>query len=94
MKPCRRCLIDAPDGAALLEAIRARLDSLPDDQKAPQSVYENRLAACQRCDQLVGGTCRQCGCFVLLRAAKRAMGCPAPQPKWTRWPDSPKGIGP
>jgi hypothetical protein len=39
----------------------------------------------QRCDQLVAAPAGN-AVFVLLRAPS-GHGCPAPQPKWTRWPD-------
>ncbi len=57
--------------------------SLPEDERAPGTVYRQRLAKCTDCADLRDGTCALCGCYVEARAAKRAQRCPALPPRWT-----------
>lgn len=83
MKPCKRCLIDAISEKELFASIRARIDDLPESERAPEPIYAERLSICQSCDALIGGTCMQCGCFVQLRAAKARMHCPHPKRFWS-----------
>ena len=80
---CRRCLLeDMPDEQALYDLIRERIRSFPDGERAGDAEYRRRLALCRRCDQLLRGTCRQCGCYVEIRAAKREMRCAHNIQKW------------
>ncbi|MCI9073703.1 MAG: hypothetical protein HFH80_13060, partial [Lachnospiraceae bacterium] len=44
--------------------------------KAPEAIYEERLAVCKDCDLLLEGMCRVCGCYVELRAAMKKNACP------------------
>ena len=46
--------------------------------KCNESVYKKRLEICENCSSLVNGMCRYCGCFVLVRATKKNLGCPKP----------------
>ena len=86
MKPfCRRCLLeDMPSEAALMENIRDLIALLPEEQRADEVLWRERLDCCRRCDHLNDGTCALCGCFVELRAAKQRMRCPDVP---TRWPE-------
>lgn len=81
-KLCLRCLLDAADEKELAALIRKRVAALPDEQKADPQEYSRRLSLCMKCDELIGGSCRKCGCFVELRAAKNIMYCPHENPKW------------
>lgn len=64
--------------ASVLEYI----DSIPQEQKADEQVYQARLSVCRRCDALNDGMCSKCGCFVEARAAKKRMNCPDEKDKW------------
>lgn len=76
-RPCRRCLIqDLPRGAELRKIIEERLQSIPEEEKTGSETYTARLAACRGCGELREGTCGACGCYVELRAARRAKDCP------------------
>ena len=71
-KPCRRCLLQDIDESQLMEAIQQRIAALPASQRASAEDYAARLSECRMCDFLVSGTCRKCGCYVEVRAAKRS----------------------
>ncbi len=43
---------------------------------ADAELYEKRLSICKACELLNAGTCLACGCYVELRAAAKAAGCP------------------
>ncbi|MBR6028889.1 MAG: hypothetical protein IKP40_07330 [Clostridia bacterium] len=79
--PCR-CLLTGhqPDLARL---VAEYVDSLPEEQKAPETVRQARLVRCLQCENLADGTCRLCGCYVEARAARRNQRCPALPPLWT-----------
>ena len=79
-RPCR-CLLteSAPD---LARTVAEYVASLPEAQRAPETVYRRRLLRCTACDALRDGTCALCGCYVEARAAKRLQRCPAVPPRW------------
>ncbi len=80
---CRRCLLaDMEDERPLYLLMQEWLFAIPQDNQAAPEIYRARLDACQSCDELINGLCRQCGCFVELRAAKANLRCPAMHPKW------------
>ena len=80
---CRRCLLeDMEDEQALYSLIQSHVALLAESEKTPEETYRRRLALCRACDQLSGGTCMQCGCYVELRAARRGMRCPHAKSKW------------
>lgn len=87
--PCR-CLLRQVDKDNELRSIRELIDLMPPEEKADESEYEKRLAACLDCPDLHDGLCGQCGCYVELRAAKRRMYCPLPRPKWSCSEEQPK----
>ncbi|MBE5807140.1 MAG: hypothetical protein E7317_02245 [Clostridiales bacterium] len=75
-KPCRCMLAKVPDGAALRAQIDAWIAALPAEQRADEAEAARRLGICRECRWLRDGTCGLCGCYVELRAAKRAQRCP------------------
>ena len=86
-KPCRICEDFSIDGTSIRETIDAYLQSLPEESWVDAAAYDARLALCEACVHLRGGTCALCGCFVRARAAKWFMACPdAKQPKWEKCP--------
>lgn len=80
--PCKKCLLaelgETDWSKSLLEYIAA----VPPDMRVEEAVYQERLARCRECDDLVSGMCRQCGCYVELRALKPDQKCAAPEKKW------------
>lgn len=80
---CRRCLLaEFAEGKKLYELIRDYIAAIPEEQRAEEAVYRARLDACRRCDWLANGMCRQCGCYVEVRAAKAGQRCPDVAAKW------------
>ena len=79
MVECKRCLII---DELLHVKIKDLLDLMTVDEKVPDEIYSQRLDICQSCDNLITGTCIQCGCFVELRAARSNQRCPIK--KWER----------
>ena len=81
-KPCRRCLMQEAGEQELYEIICQRIAALPPAQKADPEQYAIRLSLCHECEELISGTCRKCGCYVELRAAKKTACCPHEHPRW------------
>lgn len=81
-KPCRLCLLQESGEQQLFEIVRQRIAAMPLAQKANPELYEQRLSLCRKCDQLISGTCRKCGCYVELRAAKKDGFCPHEHSRW------------
>ena len=79
--PCR-CLLSAahPDLETL---VRSVIDSMPEEERAPQETYRQRLDCCLACPHLSDGTCVLCGCYVEARAASLFSRCPDIPPKWS-----------
>lgn len=80
--PCR-CLL-ADSWPALSVSVAEYISLLSEEQKAPEDVYQARLAICLACDHLRDGTCTLCGCYVEARAAKRNQRCPDVPAKWQK----------
>ena len=83
MLQCRNCVAFEDQSKELHELIEKYVMNLEENQRVEQEQYEARLQACKSCEALQNGMCRYCGCFVLLRAAKKALSCP--NPKVSRW---------
>jgi hypothetical protein len=66
----------------LYRLMREWLDAIPAEDRAAPETYRARLAACRACGELANGLCRQCGCYVELRAAKKKSVCPGAPPRW------------
>ena len=76
MTECKKCLLREAAEEDTCTAIRERIAAIPAADKADDSLYQARLAACKSCDQLLSGMCLKCGCYVEFRAAFRRMRCP------------------
>ncbi len=64
------------DEGEYFQNLYAYINGLDDEIRADAQTYEGRLELCRRCDLLMNGMCRACGCFVELRAAIAANACP------------------
>ena len=73
---CRRCLLKEAFPADYEKYVAGILKTIPPAGKAPEALYQARLAQCAACDQLNNGTCMGCGCLVELRAAYKKEKCP------------------
>ena len=56
---------------------------LPEEIKCSEQEHVRRLEICRQCPKCVNGLCGYCGCFVLARAAKKALDCP--EPAGSKW---------
>lgn len=82
LRVCKKCLLrEMPEGE-YFKNMYDYIAHLDPDIKADGALYEERLAACKACAQLMNGMCRVCGCFVEMRAAVKKNYCPAPERFW------------
>ncbi|MBQ1491139.1 MAG: hypothetical protein IIZ39_04210 [Blautia sp.] len=85
---CKRCLLRDMDEEEILRSVNRLVEDILEEDRVPQKVYQERLAACEGCEQLYRGMCRLCGCYVELRTALRVRRCPMVPPKWERMPSA------
>ena len=77
MERCRICEILGFSVDAYVEEALRRLESVASDRLCPEKEYARRLAVCAGCRERLGdGTCRMCGCYVVLRARLIDSRCP------------------
>ncbi len=88
---CRMCLLRDMDKNEYLKSIQNRIESLDEEIRTDQALYEGRLAICRTCGYLRNGFCGACGCFAELRAAVTVNRCP--YDKWTSLTDPYSPIG-
>lgn len=79
-RECKRCLIRDMSEYEEFKNMYEYIRNLPEEIKAAQELYENRMEICKACDMLMSGMCRKCGCFVEMRAAVTKNYCPSK--KW------------
>jgi hypothetical protein len=78
---CKKCLMrEMHDQETFFATLKSHIDNIPQERKAPDELYEQRLQICKECELLLEGMCRRCGCYVELRAASRKNYCP--DKKW------------
>lgn len=85
---CKSCSENVGVKAQISEdQINEAIDKLARNKRikfVSDEVYEYRLLQCSRCKYLeYGATCRQCGCFVQIRAKLSDAACPLSKQK--RW---------
>ncbi|MBR2527811.1 MAG: hypothetical protein IKE58_05010 [Blautia sp.] len=80
---CRRCLLREME-TDNYQTLKTYIRNLDEDLKVSDLVYEERLARCRKCQNLISGLCRICGCFVELRAVMKKNSCPMVHPAWER----------
>ncbi len=79
---CRKCLLEEYDPDGALMTVREMIAAMPQEQRADEAEYRRRLGICSVCEQLNGGMCAVCGCYVELRAAKKRQYCPDVKKCW------------
>ena len=80
---CMRCLLLEIDPEGLYKKVSELIEAMPEDVKTNADEYSRRLDICRRCECLENGICRECGCFVELRAAAKKNYCPNAYHYWT-----------
>lgn len=73
---CKKCLLLEAGKKAAFKTVTDYLNNLDDELKADEVLRDKRLALCKDCDYLISGMCRQCGCYVEIRAALKDKSCP------------------
>lgn len=58
------------------QSVQQAIKRLKASEKVSDEVYFSRLDSCKKCDNLIGGVCMKCGCYVELRAAFKKQKCP------------------
>ena len=80
---CWKCFDELIDIGKTYESIKDYIDTMNPEIKIRDEEYKERLKKCASCDKLIGITCMLCGCYVPVRAVKKAMRCPdADDRKW------------
>lgn len=79
---CKRCLLYEMAEASQYQNMYEYIKNLDEDVKASSDLYQERLNTCKKCDNLLAGMCRICGCYVEMRAAIRNKDCPAHNSLW------------
>ena len=79
---CRRCLLDSIFEEDEYRNMQEYINSIDNYIKTDENEYRRRLDLCMKCDNLINGMCRICGCFVEVRAAVKKNYCPDIEKKW------------
>ena len=79
---CKKCLLYEMPDAERYQGMYDYINNLDDDLKVSQELYQQRLAICRECEQLLEGMCRICGCYVEMRAVMKGKMCPDVIKRW------------
>ena len=80
---CPRCLIgDVPEGGELAALLAQWIAAIPEECRATDALYRDRLERCKACPSLSAGLCGLCGCYAEYRAAQAHQRCPDAPARW------------
>lgn len=79
---CRKCMWTKEMVEKELIKLQDYIANIPEEEKVSQEEYERRLMLCDKCKELRGGLCGQCGCYVAVRAVRQNGYCPHVNRKW------------
>ena len=79
--PCR-CLLKEAGEKELAQSIAEYVNTLNEEIRVDDNLYQKRLKICSGCGKLLNGTCQKCGCYVEMRAAVRTNHCPSEERLW------------
>lgn len=79
---CRQCLLRDMPESKRFQSMYDYIARLSKDDKVPDETYEKRLEICRKCEHLMSGMCRKCGCYVEMRAAMKIRSCPDIPDRW------------
>ena len=82
LRVCRKCLLEQTSLEEYAASLKTYIENLNEEDRVDQKLYEERLGQCARCENLLSGMCRLCGCFVELRAALKVRKCPDLPRRW------------
>lgn len=72
---CKKCLLLEAGENATFQTISDYLNTLDQSLLVGNELYNKRLAFCKKCEYLISGMCRKCGCYVEIRAALKDKAC-------------------
>ena len=73
---CRRCLLEQEIPEDIAEYLDRLFALIPEEERAEDSVREERVKICSSCEKRVDAVCMACGCYIELRTAAAAQYCP------------------
>lgn len=73
---CKKCLLLEAGERVTYDEIIAYLSTIDNSEKVDDSVYNDRIKHCKKCDMLISGMCRKCGCYIEIRARLKNTNCP------------------
>lgn len=79
---CPRCAWTKEMFDRELIKLQDYIDRIPEEEKVSEEEHERRLLICDSCSDLRDGLCRQCGCYVAVRAVRKTGYCPHVRAKW------------
>lgn len=79
---CKRCLLSEFADIDTRKTVAELIETLPENIRADDETYQNRLNICKECEHLYNGMCGKCGCYVELRALKKEQKCPHEKHYW------------
>lgn len=82
LKECRICSLSGLSDEEYYKRVSSYILNIPEELKTPEEIYVRRLEYCKKCQYLMNGLCRLCGCFVEIRAASKNSYCPNKNAYW------------
>lgn len=79
---CKKCLLDKLFEEKEYQHLQDYIKNLDEYIKTEDKEYKERLGICMKCDNLINGMCKICGCFVEMRAAVKKNHCPDIEKCW------------
>ena len=79
---CKKCLLDKLFEEKEYKHLQDYIKNLDEYIKTEDKEYKERLGICMKCDNLINGMCKVCGCFVEMRAAVKKNYCPDIEKYW------------
>lgn len=80
---CKKCLLLESGEKNTFDEVKSLIEQIDNECKLDNDSYSARLKLCKKCEFLISGMCRKCGCYVELRAIQKTFHCPnADDVKW------------
>ncbi|MBQ7203773.1 MAG: hypothetical protein IJS03_07145 [Eubacterium sp.] len=76
MQNCKKCLLLEAGESVTYSEIMQYVSTLDKQTLVTEDEYLKRISHCKRCDYLLSGMCRKCGCYVEVRARLKDADCP------------------
>ncbi len=73
---CKKCLLLEAGEKVTYSEIMAVVDTYDKNDLVDEITLSARLNFCKKCDFLIAGMCRKCGCYVEIRARLKNQSCP------------------